>query len=113
MNDGRALLCGAESSRSHTRLYAPQLSFSSEHIGSSVMPLPLFYILFLVNLPWSWGTPLSLPAALPRFALHLPLYRRETAPSIRRRAPKQDSIGLGDDIDVCGFIMTVLALLIV
>ncbi|KAI9457649.1 aspartic peptidase domain-containing protein [Lactarius psammicola] len=50
--------------------------------------------------PWSWGNPLSLPATPPRFAFHLPLYRREASPSGRRRAPKQDSIGLGDDIDV-------------
>jgi hypothetical protein len=77
------------------------------------MLLPLFYIPFLMNLHWSWGTPLSLPATFPRFALHLPLYRREVVPSLRRRAHKQDSIGLGDDIDVCGFIMTTLALLIV
>jgi hypothetical protein len=66
------------------------------------MLLPL---LFLMSLPWSWGTPLSLPAASPGFALHLPLYRREAAPSKRRRAPEQYSIGLGDDIDVCGFMI--------
>ena len=77
------------------------------------MLLPLLYILFLMNPRWSWGTPLSLPVTLPRFALHLPLYKREVAPSIRRRAPKQDSIGLGDDIDVCEFTITALALLIV
>ncbi len=82
---------------------ATRHSFPSGHSGSAML-LPLLYILFLMR-PWSWGTPLSLPATPPRFALHLPLYRREAAPSIRRRAHKQDSIGLGDDIDVCGFII--------
>jgi hypothetical protein len=77
------------------------------------MLLSLLYILLLMNPHWLWGTPLSLPAALPRFALHLPLYRREAAPSIRRRASNQDSMGLGDDIDVCGFIISAQALLIV
>lgn len=77
------------------------------------MLLPLLYIPFLMNLHWSLGTPLSLPAAFPRFAHHLPLYRPEAAPGLRRRAHKQDSIGLGDDIDVCGLIITALALLIV
>ncbi|KAH8996251.1 acid protease [Lactarius akahatsu] len=77
--------------------HAPQLSRT--HTSGSAMLLPLLYILFLMS-PWSWGTPLSLPATPPRFALHLPLYKREAAPSVRRRAPKQDAIGLGDDIDI-------------
>jgi hypothetical protein len=87
-------------------------SFTSEHSGSTML-LPLLYILFLMNLHRSWGTLPSLPAAFPRFPLHLPLYGRDAAPSLRRRAQKQQSIGLGDDIDVCEFIITALALLIV
>lgn len=87
-------------------------SFTSEH-GGSTMLLPLLYIPFFTSLHWSRGTPLSLPAAFPRFAHHLPLYRPEAAPSLRRQAHKQDSLGLGDDIDVCGLIITALALLIV
>ncbi|KAI0300074.1 aspartic peptidase domain-containing protein [Multifurca ochricompacta] len=63
------------------------------------MLLPLLHLPLLVNPPWSWATPLSLPAIQPGSALHLPL-TRQGAHSIRRRVPKLGSIGLGDYYDV-------------
>jgi len=65
------------------------------------MLLPLFY---LINLPWSLASPLSLPATSPRTPeLHLPLFRREINTSTPLRVRKRGAIGLGDYFDVCVF----------
>ena len=74
------------------------------------MLLPLFHITFLISLPWSLSSPLSLPATCRRApGLHLPLSRLEINASTPRRVRKRGAIGLGDYFDVCVFECTTTA----
>src|SRR5258708_36896151 len=58
------------------------------------MLLPLFHITFLISLPWSLSSPLSLPATCRRApGLHLPLSRLEINASTPRRGLKRRAIG--------------------
>ncbi len=74
------------------------------------MFLPLFHLTFLISLPWSLASPLSLHATRRRtLGLHLPLSRREVNASTPRRVRKQGTIGLGDYFDVCVSELTTAA----
>jgi hypothetical protein len=60
--------------------------------------------LYIISLPWSLASPLSLPATSPRApGLHLPLSRREINTSPAQWVRKRGAIGLGDRFDVCVF----------
>jgi hypothetical protein len=84
--------------------YFLRYSMPPRQIG---MLLPLFY---LIILPWSLASPLSLSAPGPRSpGLHLPLSRREINTSTPQRVRKRVAIGLGDYFDVCVFEHTTAA----